>query len=160
MQDQRERDHLLLQVNRLHNNVHNDSTLLPDDPAVDAVQSVSDHCEPCCPFPPCFRQMSTSLQEDPSTKVKSSVGPDEAIRNVLDKTDDAAPLCYSEGDPTWVAASVLRNLNEVNEPPETKILYEDWMPHYRVDRTYKRLLDRGLEHQVSIDGYLGAKGRQ
>ena len=45
-------------------------------------------------------------------------------------------------------------------PPETKILYEDWMPHYRADRTYKRLLDRGLENQDSMDGYLWAKGPQ
>ena len=45
-------------------------------------------------------------------------------------------------------------------PPETKILYEDWMPHYRADRAYTRLLDRGLENQVSMDGYLWAKGPQ
>ena len=32
MQEQRERDHLLLQVNRLHNSVHYDSSLLPDTP--------------------------------------------------------------------------------------------------------------------------------
>ena len=43
-------------------------------------------------------------------------------------------------------------------PPETKILYEDWMPQYKADRTYKRLVDRGLEYQVSMDGYLWAKG--
>ena len=42
-------------------------------------------------------------------------------------------------------------------PPETKILYEDWMPHYRADRMYKRLLDRGLENQVTMNGYMGAK---
>ena len=36
-------------------------------------------------------------------------------------------------------------------PPETKILYKDWMPHYWADRTYTRLLDRGLENQVSGD---------
>ena len=50
MQEQRERDYLLLQVNRLHNSVHYVSSSLPDDPVVDAVQSVSDQCEPCCPF--------------------------------------------------------------------------------------------------------------
>ena len=43
---------------------------------------------------------------------------------------------------------------------ETKILYEDWMPHYRADRTYKQVLDRGLENQVSLDGYLCAKRPQ
>ena len=160
MQDQRERDYLLLQVNRLHNSVHYDSSLLPDDPAVDAVQSVSDHCERCCPFPPYFSQVSKSLKEDFLSEAESSVGPDEAIWNVLDETDDASPLCYSEGHPTWVAASLLWNLTEVNVPPETKILYEDWMPHYRGDRTYKRLLDRGLENQVSMDRYLWDKGPQ
>ena len=60
----------------------------------------------------------------------------------------------------WVAASIFWNLTEVKMPPETKILYEDWMPHYRADRTYKRLLNRGLENQVSMDGYLWAKGPQ
>ena len=58
MKEQREGDFLLLQVNRLHNSVHYDSSVLPDDPAVDAVQSVSDHCEHCCFFPPCFSQVS------------------------------------------------------------------------------------------------------
>ena len=101
MQEQRERDHLLLQVNRLHNSVHYDSSSLPDDPAVNAVQSASDHCERCCPFPPCFSQGSMSLEEDSSSEAESSVVPDEAIWNVLDETDDAFPLCYSEGDPTW-----------------------------------------------------------
>ena len=32
MQDQRERNYLLLQVNRLHNSVHYDSSLLPNNP--------------------------------------------------------------------------------------------------------------------------------
>ena len=41
-------------------------------------------------------------------------------------------------------------------PPETKILYEDCMPHYMADRTYKRLLERGLDNQVSMDRYLCA----
>ena len=50
---------------------------------------------------------------------------------MLDETDDASPLCYSVGDPTWVAASLVWNLAEVKVPPETKLLYEDWMPHYR-----------------------------
>ena len=45
-------------------------------------------------------------------------------------------------------------------PPETKILYEDWMTHYRAARTYKRLLDGGLENQVLMDGYLWVKGPQ
>ena len=136
-QEQQKRNYLLLQVNRLHYSVHYDSSLLPDDPAVDAVQSVSDHCEHCCPFPPCFRQVSISLEEDSSSEAESRVGPDEAIWNVLDETDDASPLCYSEGDPTWVSSSLFRNLTEVKVPPETKILYEDWMPHYRADRMYK-----------------------
>ena len=151
---------MLLQVNGLHNSVHYDSSSLQDDPAVDAVQSVSDHCEPCCPFPPCFSQVSVSLEEDSSSEAESSVGPDEAICNVLDKTDDASALCYSEGYPTWVAASLFWNVTEAKVPPETKILYEDWMPHYRTDRKYKRLLDSGLENQVSLDGYLWAKGPQ
>ena len=146
MQDQRERDRLLLQVNRLHNSVHYDSSSLTDDPAVDAPRGVSDHREPCFPFPPCFSQVSMSFQEDFSSEAESSVGPDEAIRNVLDETDDVFPLCYSEGDPTWVAASFFWNLTEVKVPPETKILYEDWMPHYTADRTYKPILDRGLEN--------------
>ena len=47
-----------------------------------------------------------SLEEESSSEAESSVGPDEAIWNVLDETDDAAPLCYSDGDPTWVAASL------------------------------------------------------
>ena len=74
--------------------------------------------------------------------------------------DDASPLCYGEGDPIWVAASVFLNLTEANVPPETNILYEDWMPHYRAERTYKQLLDRGLKNQVSIDGYLWTKAPQ
>ena len=160
MQEQRERSYLLLQVNRLHNSVHYDSSSLPDHPAVDAVERVSDHCEPCCPFPSCFSQVSMSLDEDCSSEAESSVGPDEAIWNVSDETDDVSPLCYNEGDPTWVAASVFPNLTEVKVPPETKILYNDWMPHYRADRMYKRLLNRGLENQVSMDGYLWAKGPQ
>ena len=160
MQEQRERDYLLLQVNRLHNSVHYHSSPLPDDPAVDAVQSVSDHCEHCCPFPPCFCQLSMSPDEDSLSEAESIVGPDEAIWNVLDVTEDASPLCYTEGDPTLVAASLFWNLTEVNVPPETKKLYEDWMPHYRADKKYKRLLDRGLENQVSMDGCLWAKGPQ
>ena len=84
MQEQQERDYLLLQVNRLHNSVHYDSRLLPDDPAVDAVQSVSDHCEHSCPLPPCFSQVSMSLDEDSSSEAESSVGPDQAIWNVSD----------------------------------------------------------------------------
>ena len=79
---------------------------------------------------------------------------------MLHETDDASPLCYSKGDPTWVAAGLFWNLTKVKVPPETNILYEDWMPHYRADRTYKRLLDRGLENQVSMDGYLLAKESQ
>ena len=157
MQEQRERDSLLLQVNRLHKVVHYESSSLLDDPAVDAVQSVSDHCERCCPFPPCFSQVTMSLEEDSSSEAESSVGPDEAIWNVLDGTDDVSPLCYSEGDHTLVVASLFRNFTEVEVPPETKILYGDWMPHYRADRTYKRPPDRGLENQVSMDGYLWAK---
>ena len=155
MQEQQERDYLLLQVNRLHNSVHYDSTPHSDNPAVDAV-----HCEHCYSFPPCFSQASASLDEDSSSEAESSVGPDVAIRNVLEEMDDASSLCYSERDPTWVAASLFRNLTEVNVPPETKVLYEDWMPHYRADRKYKGLLDRGLENQVSLDGYLWAKGPQ
>ena len=31
------------------------------------------------------------------------------------------------------------------------------MPHYRADRTYKRLPNRGLQNQVSMDGYLWGK---
>ena len=72
----------------------------------------------------------------------------------------ASPLCYSEGDPIWVAACLFWNLTEVNVPPETRRVYEDSMPHYRADRTYKRLLDRGLENQVSMDEYLLPKGPQ
>ena len=105
MQDQREPNRLLLQFNRLHNSVHYDSISLPDKPAVDAVHSVSDHCEHCCPFPSCFSQVSMSLHEDSASEAESSVGPDEAIWNVLDKTDDESPLCYSEGDLAWVATS-------------------------------------------------------
>ena len=75
---------------------------------------------------------------------------------MLDETDDVSPLWYSEGDPTWAAASLFWNLTEVKVPPQTKILYEDWMPHYRAHRTYKRLLDRGLETRASMDGYLWA----
>ena len=160
MQEQRERDYFLLQVMRLHDSVHYDSNSLPDESAVDVVQSVSDHCEHCCPFPSCLSTVSMSLDEDSSSEAKSSVGPDEAIWNVLDETEDVSPLCYSEGDPAWVAGSPSCNLTEVKVPPETKILYEDWMPHYRADRTSKRLLDRGLENQVSMDGYLWAKGPQ
>ena len=110
-----------------------------------------------CTFPTCLSQVSMSLEEDSSSEAESSVGPDEAFWNVLDETDDASPLCYSEGDNTSVAASIFWNLTEVKVPPETKILYKDWMPHYRADRTYKRVLDRGLENQVSMDGYLWAK---
>ena len=160
IQEQRERDYLLLQVNRVDNSVHYDSSSLPDDPAVDAVQSVSDHSEHCCPFPPCFWQVTMSLEEDSSSEAESSVGRDEAIWNVLDEMDDATPLCYSDGDLIWVAASLFCNLTEVNVPPETKILYEDWMSYYRADRPYKRLLDRGLENQASMHGYLWAKGPQ
>ena len=79
---------------------------------------------------------------------------------MLDETDDGSPLCYTQGDSTWVAASLFWKLTEVKVPHEIKILYEDWMPHYRADRTYKRLLDRGLENQVSMDGYFWAKGPQ
>ena len=81
-----------------------DSTV--DDRAVDAVQSVSDHCEACCSFPPCFSQVSVSLEEEDSSEADSSVGPDEPIWNVLEETDDVSPLCYSEENPTWVAASL------------------------------------------------------
>ena len=160
MQEQRERNHLLLQVNRLHNSVYYDSGSLFDNPTVDAVQSESDHCEPCCPFPPCFIQMSMRLEEDSSSQAESSVSPDEAIWNVLDEKDDVSPLCYSEVDPTCVAASLFWSLTKVKVPPETKILYEDWKPPYTANRTYKRLLDRGLKNQVSMDGYLWAKGTQ
>ena len=93
MQEQRERDYLLVQVNRLDNCVHCDSDSLPDDLAVDAVQSVCYHCEHCGPFPPCFSQVSMSLEEDSSSEAESSVGPDEAIWNVLNETNDASPLC-------------------------------------------------------------------
>ena len=127
---------------------------------MDAVQSVSDHCEHCCPFRPCFSQMSMSLEEDSSPEAESSVGPDEAIWNVLDEMNDAPLLCYSEGDSTWVAASLLWKLTEVKVPPETKILYVDGITHYTADRMYKQLLHRGLENQVSTDGYLWAKGPQ
>ena len=151
---------MLLQVNKLHNRVQYDRSSLPDDPAVNAVQSMSDHCEHSCTFPTCLSQVSMSLEEDSSSEAQSNVGPDEAFWNVLDETDDASPLCYSEGDPTWVAASLFWNLTEVKVPPESKILFEDWMPHYRADRTYKRLPDRGLENQVSMDRYLWAKGPQ
>ena len=116
---------MLLQVNRLHNSVHSDGPSLPDDPTVDAVQSASDHCEYCRPFPPCFSQVSMSLEEDSPCEAESCVGPDEAIPNVFDGTDDA---CYSERDSTWVAASLFWRLTEVKVPPETKILYEDWNP--------------------------------
>ena len=160
MQEQRERSYVLLQANSLHHSVHYDSSLFPDDPAVNAVQSASDHCKTCCPFPPCFSQVSMSLEEDSSSEAESSVCPDEAIWNVLDETDYVSPLCYSEGDPTCVAASLFWNLTELKVPPETKILYEEWMPHYRADRTYKQLLDRGLDNQVSMDGHLWAKGPQ
>ena len=101
-----------------------------------------------------------SLCEDSLSEAESSVGPDEAIWNVLDKRDDVSQLCYSEADPTWVSASLFWNLTEVKVPPQTKILYEDWMSHYRADRKYKRLLDWGPENQVSMDGYLWAKGPQ
>ena len=67
MQEQRKRDYWLLQVNRLHNSVPYDSSSLPDDPTVDAVQSASDHYDHCCPFPPCFSQVSMSLDEDSSS---------------------------------------------------------------------------------------------
>ena len=100
MQEQRERSYLLLHLNRLHNSAHCDSSSLPDDPAVDAVNSVSDRCEHSCPFPPCFSKVSMSLEEDSSSEAESGLGPDEAFRNVLDETDDASPLCYSEKDPT------------------------------------------------------------
>ena len=125
MQEQRERDYLLLQVNRLHNSVHCDSRSLLDDPAVDAVQSVSDHCEYCCLFPPCFSHVSMSLEEDSSSEAETSVGPDEAISNVSDETGGASQMCYSEGDPTCVATSLFWNLTQVKVPPETKKLYED-----------------------------------
>ena len=101
-----------------------------------------------------------SPDEDSLSEAESIVGPDEAIWNVLDVTEDASPLCYTEADPTLVAASLFRNLTEVNVPSETKKLYEDLMPHYRADKKYKRLLDRGLENQVSMDGCLWAKGPQ
>ena len=100
MQEQRELHYLLLRVNRLDNNVHYDGSLLPDDPAVDAVQSVADHREPCCPSLHCFSQVSMSFKENSSSEAASSVGPAEAIGN------DASPLCYSEGDATWVAPSL------------------------------------------------------
>ena len=109
MQEQRERNYLRLQVNRLHNSVHYDSSSLLDDPAMDAVQSVSDHCAPSCPFSPC-------PDEDVLSEAESSVGPDEAIWNVLDD---------SEGHPTRVADSLFWNLTEGKCPPETTILYED-----------------------------------
>ena len=96
MEEQQEHNYLLLQVNRLHNSVHYDSSSLPDDPAVDAVQSVSDDSEHCCPFSPCLHQVSMSLEEDSWSEAASSVGPAEAFWNVLDETDDASPLCYSE----------------------------------------------------------------
>ena len=101
-----------------------------------------------------------SLKQDSSCEAESSVGPDEAIWNVLNETDDASPLCCSEGDPTLVAASLFWNLTEVQVPPETKILYEDWMPHYRADGAHKLLLDRGPKNQVSMDEYLCTKGPQ
>ena len=160
MRDKRERDYLLLQVNMLQNIVRYDSTSIPDDSVVNAVQSASDHCEPCCPFPPCFSQVSMSLEEDSSSEAESSVVVGEAIWNVLDVTDDASPLWYSEEDPTWVAASLFWNLTEIKVPPETKILHVDWMLHYRADRTYKRLLDKGFDNQVSMDAYLWATGPQ
>ena len=93
MQEQRERDHLLFHVNRLHNSLHYNSSSLPDDPAMDALQSVSDHCEHCCPVPRCFSQVSMSLEEHSWSDAESSVGPDEAIWNVFEETDDASPLC-------------------------------------------------------------------
>ena len=160
MQQQRERNLLLLQVNRPHNSVHYDSSSLPYDPAVDAFQSVSDHCEHCLPFPPGFCQVSVSFDGDSSSVAESSVGPDEAIWNGSDQTEDVSPLCYSERDPTWVAASLYWNLTEVNVPFETKMLYEDWRPHYRADRKYKRLLDWCLGNQVPMDGYLWANAPQ
>ena len=63
MHEEQERDFLLFQVNSLHNSVHSDSSSLPDDRAVDTVPSVSDHCAHCRPFPPCFSQVSMSLEE-------------------------------------------------------------------------------------------------
>ena len=93
MQEQRQLDFLLLQVNRLHNSVHYDGSLLPDDHAVNAVKSVADHRELRCPFQPCFSQVSMSLGEDSSCEAESDVGPQEAILNVFDEVDDASPLC-------------------------------------------------------------------
>ena len=49
MQEQQERDFLLLQVNRLHNSVHYDSSSLPDDPAVDAVGFFGSNSLVLCP---------------------------------------------------------------------------------------------------------------
>ena len=101
----------------MHKSLRYDSSSLPDESAVDAVQSVSDHCEHCCPFPSCFSQVSISLDEGSLSEAEFSVGPDEAIWNVLDETEDALPLCYSGGDPTWVAASLFQNLTGVKVPP-------------------------------------------
>ena len=92
-----------------------------------------------------------SLEEDSLSEARSSVGHDEAIWNVLDETHDATPVCYSEGDSTWGAASLFWNLTVVKLPPETKILHGDWMPHYWAHRTYKGLLIRRLENQISMD---------
>ena len=47
---------------------------------------------------------------------------------LLDEVDDVAPLCYGEVDATWVASSLFFNLTQVEVPPETKTLYEDWKP--------------------------------
>ena len=76
MQEQRECDYVLLQVNRLHNSVHYDSSSLPDNPAVNGVESASDQYEPCCSFPPCFSEVRMSLEKDSSSEPESSVGPD------------------------------------------------------------------------------------
>ena len=108
----------------------------------------------------CVQSGEFDLGEDSSSEADSSAGPDEAIWNVMNELEDASPLCYSQGDPTLVAATLLWNLTEVKVPPGTEFLYKDCMPHYRADRTYKRLLDRGLENQVSRDGYVCAKGPQ
>ena len=50
MQEQRERDYLLLQVNSLHNSVHYDSGSLPDDPAVGPSRACTTTVHPVAPF--------------------------------------------------------------------------------------------------------------
>ena len=51
----------------------------------------------------------------------------------------------------WVTSGLMCSLTQKDVAPETKILFEDWMPHYGAQVAFMSWLDGGRARHVSLD---------